>query len=166
MARRRAAQPTFERMFYRGERTRPAAVMGTSERFVDVNFADLYAGRIFSAQEVLRRRPLAVIGYGPYPGSASRRGASTRSTSGCGSARTSSPSSVWWTSGPPPALQPWRDDFVIIPYTVFRKQFGNERVPARTVRRHAIRDRCGPRESVTREEAMQEVEAIIASDTA
>ena len=28
-------------MFYRGERTRPAAIMGTSERFVDVNFAKL-----------------------------------------------------------------------------------------------------------------------------
>ena len=37
-------QPTVERMFYQGERTRPSAIMGTSERFVDVNFAKLCAG--------------------------------------------------------------------------------------------------------------------------
>ena len=49
-------QPTMERVFYRGERTRPSAVMGTSERFVDVNFATLQAGRIFTEQEVRRRR--------------------------------------------------------------------------------------------------------------
>ena len=57
----------MERMFYRGERTRPAAIMGTSERFVDVNFAKLLAGRVFTEQEVERaRRSVAVIGYGPY----------------------------------------------------------------------------------------------------
>jgi putative ABC transport system permease protein len=41
--------PTLERMFYQGERTRPSAVMGTSERFVDVNFARLLASRCFSS---------------------------------------------------------------------------------------------------------------------
>src|SRR5262245_46868548 len=41
--------PTLERMFYKGERTRPSAIMGTSERFVDVNFAKMLAGRVFTA---------------------------------------------------------------------------------------------------------------------
>ena len=45
-------QPTQQRLFYRGERTRPNQVIGTTERFVDVNFAKLFAGRIFTEQEV------------------------------------------------------------------------------------------------------------------
>ena len=52
--RRRRRSRRMERMFYRGERTRPAAIMGTSERFVDINFAKLLAGRVFTEQEVQR----------------------------------------------------------------------------------------------------------------
>src|SRR4029450_2977446 len=59
-------QPTQQRLFYRGERTRPNQVFGTTERFVDVNFAKLFAGRVFTEQEVIRRRNVAVIGFGPY----------------------------------------------------------------------------------------------------
>ncbi len=59
-------QPTQERIFYKGERTRPVAIMGTSERFVDVNFAKMFAGRTFTEQEVERRKAVAVIGFGPY----------------------------------------------------------------------------------------------------
>ena len=59
-------QPTMERVFYRGERTRPAAVIGSTERFVEINFAKMLAGRMFTEQEVARRRAVMVIGYGPY----------------------------------------------------------------------------------------------------
>ena len=55
-----------ERMFYRGQRTRPAPIMGTTERYVDINFAKMEAGRSFTEQEVVRGRRVAVIGYGPY----------------------------------------------------------------------------------------------------
>ena len=58
-------QPTQQRLFYRGERTRPNQIFGTTERFVHVNFAKMFAGRIFTEQEVIRRRNVAVIGYGP-----------------------------------------------------------------------------------------------------
>ena len=46
----------IERMFYRGERTRPTPIMGTTERYVDINFAKMYAGRSFTEQEVARAR--------------------------------------------------------------------------------------------------------------
>ncbi len=58
-------QPTMERVFYRGERTRPSAVFGSTERFVEINFAKMLAGRMFTEQEVARRRAVMVIGYGP-----------------------------------------------------------------------------------------------------
>jgi putative ABC transport system permease protein len=51
-----AGQPTQERIFYHGQRTQPLVIMGTSETFVDVNFAKIVAGRSFTEQEVRRRR--------------------------------------------------------------------------------------------------------------
>src|SRR5688500_7236973 len=40
-------QPTMERIFYRGERTKLLSIMGTTDRFVEVNFAKIVAGRTF-----------------------------------------------------------------------------------------------------------------------
>ena len=46
--------PSMERMFYRGQRTRPAPIMGTTEQYVEINFAKMHAGRSFTEQEVAR----------------------------------------------------------------------------------------------------------------
>ena len=154
-------QPTLERMFYRGERTRPSAIMGTSERFVDVNFAQLYAGRVFSQQEVERRRRLAVIGYGPYQalfegrgidpiGKHIRIGALDYAVVGVIGKR---PAAGGFSLG--------QDDFAIIPYTAFRKQFGNERIRRGPFGGQAAMIAVVPRDDVSREEAMREVEAVM-----
>ena len=153
--------PTMERMFYKGERTRPSAVMGTSERFVDVNFARMLAGRVFTAQEVERRRQLAVIGYGPYQalferrgidpiGKAIRVGALEYTVIGVIDKR---PAAGGFSLG--------QDDFAIIPYTAFRKQFGNERIRRGPMGGQAVMIAVVPREDVSREDAMREVEAVM-----
>ncbi|MGE0464499.1 MAG: ABC transporter permease, partial [Vicinamibacterales bacterium] len=154
-------QPTMERMFYEGERTRPAAVMGTSERFVDVNFATMFAGRTFTEQEVLRRRRVAVIGYGPYQalfeprgidpvGKRIRIGALDYTVIGVVDKR---PAAGGFSLG--------QDDFAIIPYTAFRKQFGSERVRTGPFGGQAVMIAVVPHENATREDAMREVEAIM-----
>jgi putative ABC transport system permease protein len=154
-------QPTMERMFYQGERTRPAAIMGTSERFVDVNFADLYAGRMFTEQEVLRRRRVAVIGYGPYQALFEARGmdpvnkririgALDYTVVGVVDKR---PAAGGFSLG--------QDDFAIIPHTAYRKQFGNERIRRGPFGGQAAMIAVVPREDVTREDAMREVEAVM-----
>jgi putative ABC transport system permease protein len=151
----------MERMFYKGERTRPSAVMGTSERFVDVNFAKMLAGRVFTAQEVERRRQLAVIGYGPYQalferrgidpiGKAIRVGALEYTVIGVIDKR---PAAGGFSLG--------QDDFAIIPYTAFRKQFGNERIRRGPMGGQAVMIAVVPREDVSREDAMREVEAVM-----
>ena len=153
--------PTMERMFYKGERTRPSAVMGTSERFVDVNFAKMLAGRVFTAQEVERRRQLAVIGYGPYQalferrgidpiGKAIRVGALEYTVIGVIDKR---PAAGGFSLG--------QDDFAIIPYTAFRKQFGNERIRRGPMGGQAVMIAVVPRDDVSREDAMREVEAVM-----
>src|SRR5688500_9630858 len=54
------SQESVQRIFYRSERTRPMAIMGTTERYVEINFAKMYAGRSFTQQEVQRARQVAV----------------------------------------------------------------------------------------------------------
>lgn len=154
-------QPTMERMFYRGERTRPAAVMGTSELFVDVNFASMMAGRVFTEQEVSRRRQVAVLGYGPYEalfeqrgidpiGKRIRIGALEYTVIGVVNKR---PAAGGFSLG--------ENDFAIIPYTAFRRQFGNERVRRGPFGGVPAMIAVVPRDDVSRDDAMREVESIM-----
>lgn len=154
-------QPTTERIFYRGERTRPVAVLGTTEKYVEVNFAKMFAGRSFTAQEVLRNRAVAVIGYNAYDalfgkrgidpiGKQVRIGAIEYTVLGVVDKR---PAMGGFSLG--------QDDFAIVPYGTYRKQFGNERVrrgpfggmPAMIV--------VVPREGVDRAEAIRDIETIM-----
>lgn len=154
-------QPTTERVFYRGQRTRPGAVIGSSERFVDVNFAKMLAGRVFTEQEVERRRAVVVLGFGPYQalfesrgldpiGKMVRVGAVEYMVVGVIGKR---PAAGGFSLG--------QDDFALIPYTAFRKQFGNERVRRGPFGAAGGMIAVVPQESVTREEAMREVEAVM-----
>ncbi len=154
-------QPVQQRIFYRGDRTRPVGVFGTTERFVDVNFAKMFAGRVFTEQEVVRRRQVAVIGYGPYAalfaprgidpvGKVVRIGTVEYTVVGVIGKR---PSAGGFSLG--------QDDFAIIPYTAHRKQFGSERVRTGPFGGVGGMIAIVPLESAGREEAMREVESIM-----
>jgi len=67
------SQDSVQRVFYRGERTRPLPILGTTERYVEINFASMFSGRSFTQQEVQRARPVAVIGYSVYDGLFAKR---------------------------------------------------------------------------------------------
>ncbi len=155
-------QPTQERVFYRGQRTQPVVVFGASEAYVDVNFAKIVLGRSITAQEVERRRNVAVIGYGPYEalfersgldpiGKKVRIGAIEYTIVGVIGKR---PSAGGFGLG--------QDDFVFIPYTSFRKQFGSERAqaPGRFGGVSAM-IAVVPHDWVTRDDALREVEEIM-----
>jgi putative ABC transport system permease protein len=118
--------PTMERVFYRGERTKMIAVMGTTDRFVEINFVNLVAGRSFTDTEVQRRKALAVLGSGPYESLFEKKGIDP-----IGKKVRVGP--VEYTVVGVMAKRPGlgglntgQDDFVIIPHTTFRKQFGSE----------------------------------------
>lgn len=154
-------QPTTERVFYGSQRTRPAQIIGTSEQFLEVNFGNMFAGRMFSVQEVERRRRVTVIGYGPYKalfeprridpiGKQVRLGAIAYTIVG--------------VIGPRPSVGGFttqQDDFAIVPYTAYRKQFGSEKIRSGPFGGVGGMIAVVPHESVTREEAMREVEAIM-----
>jgi putative ABC transport system permease protein len=154
-------QPTMERVFYRNERTQPIVIMGTSEAFVDVNFAKIIAGRSFTEQEVLHRRAVAVIGYGPYEalfekkgidpiGKKARFGAIEYTIVGVIGKR---PSAGGFSLG--------QDDFAIIPFTTHRRQFGSERVRTGPMGGRSAMIAVVPHEWASQQEAMREVEEIM-----
>ena len=154
--------PTQARIVYGNERTAPQAVMGASESYVDVNFATMRLGRSMTQQEVLRRRAVTVLGYGPYEalflnrgidpvGKQVRIGANRYTVVGVIDKRPSLGGGI----GPSP------DDFAIIPYTAYRKQFGNERVRGGQFGAASVMIAVVPHESASREDAMREVEAVM-----
>jgi len=59
-------QNSQERVYYRSGRTRQLAVIGSTEKFGDVNFVPVEYGRFFTASEVEHRRRVVVLGYNPY----------------------------------------------------------------------------------------------------
>ena len=153
------SQESIQRIFYKGERTRPMGIIGTTERYVDINFAKMFAGRSFSEQEVQRARQVAVVGYGVHEALFEKRGIDPigKPVRVGGAEYT-----VIGVVGkrPAPGGFSGADDFAIIPYTAFRKQFGSEK-----------RDRGPfgipvmiavlPKDGVSREETMTELETIM-----
>jgi putative ABC transport system permease protein len=154
-------QPTLERIFYRSDRTRPTLVLGTSESYVDVNAATLLSGRPFTAQEVQRNRPVAMLGFGPYQalfekrgidaiGKQVRVGAIQYTIIGVVDKRPS-PGGV--------GLSP--DDFISIPYGAYRKQFGNESIRSGPFGGMPAMLVVVPRENASRADTLLELEAIM-----
>ena len=155
-------QPTMERVFYRGDRTKAVSVMGTTDRFVDINFATLVAGRSFTDAEVQRRKALTVLGYGPYEslfekkgldpiGKKVRIGAIEYTVIGVMGKR---PGIGGFNTG--------QDDFALIPYTAHRKQFGAEtRRTGGPFGSPAAMIAVVPRDGATRDQLLYEVEEIM-----
>jgi putative ABC transport system permease protein len=155
--------PTMERVFYRGERTKQIAVMGTTEKFVDINFVNLVAGRSFTDTEVQRRKALAVLGYGPYESLFEKKGLDPIGKKVRVGAVEYTVVGVMGKRPGIGGLNAGQDDFVIIPHTTFRRQFGSER--------RSMGGPFGggpgamiatvPREGYTRDQMLAEVEEIM-----
>jgi putative ABC transport system permease protein len=154
--------PTQERVFYRGEKTKLLAVMGVTENFADISFLKLHAGRFFTAAEVERRRNVVVLGQTPYQalfaqegldpiGKKVRVGAIEYTVLGVTGKR---PAAGGFNLG--------QDDFVVIPETTYRKQFGIRMVrgPGGAVHQ-SLMIAAIPREGATREQLISEVEEIM-----
>jgi putative ABC transport system permease protein len=153
------SQEAMQRVFYKGERTRPIGIVGTTERYVDINFAKMASGRTFTQQEVQRGRAVAVVGYGVFEGLFQKRGIDPIG-------KPVRIGNVEYTvigvigKRPSPGGFSGADDFAIIPYTAFRKQFGSEK-RQRGPFGIPVMIAVLPKEGVSREETMREVETIM-----
>jgi putative ABC transport system permease protein len=154
-------QPTMERVFYRNERTQPVPIMGTSEAFVDVNFAKIIAGRSFTEQEVDHRRATAVLGYGPYEALFEKKGMDPIGKKVRLGAVEYTVIGVIGKRPGAGGLRLGQDDFVIIPYTTWRRQFGSERIRTGPMGGRSAMIAVVPHEWATQEETMREVEQVM-----
>jgi putative ABC transport system permease protein len=150
---------TQQRIFWRNERTKPMLVLGSTARFADVNFVKLESGRFFNDGEVQHRRPVVVLGWAPaqalFPnvdplGKEVRIGAVRYTVIGALGKRPA-----------PAGISGDQDDFVVIPYSTYQKQFGvrqdrGSAAPSRDVMIAVV-----PRDDATREETMSQVEQIM-----
>jgi putative ABC transport system permease protein len=146
------------RIFYRNQRTTPMPVMGTTEAWPYAVQLPLELGRFFTSGEVQRRARVVVLGQGPadvlFPnvdplGKQVRVGFEEYEVIGVLAKR------------PSPGFNIGADDFVVVPFTTYARQYGIrpnviERGSFRSVMIAAV-----PREGVSREQAMREVEEIM-----
>ncbi len=151
--------PTQERVYYRNQRTKQINVLGTTERWPDVVRVPLAAGRFFTSGEVERRRNVVVLGQTAvqalFPnqdavGKIVRLGIVEYEVVGVADKRPS-----------PGGFDFGVDDFVVIPQTTYQKQFG---IRAQQMGRGEMRSiviSAVPREGVSREVAMREVEQVM-----
>ena len=153
--------PTQTRVFYGNDRTKLLAVLGATENFAQINFLDLQAGRFFTEGEVSRRRNVVVLGQTPYEalfgasaadpiGKRVRVGAVEYTVVGVVGKR---PSAGGFDLG--------QDDFVVIPETTYRKQFGIQIFRQGNLTHQSVLIAVAPRVDSARTSLLAEVEEIM-----
>jgi putative ABC transport system permease protein len=154
--------PTQRPVSYRGERTRPSVVFGTTEHFAEGSRVPMLEGRFFNGTEVQYRKNVAVLGNAPCEllfasrgidpiGKTVRVGADRFEVVGVFDKR---PSAGGFNLG--------QDDFVVIPYTAYQRIFGLNAV---RVRRGAmvvpIQIAVVPRDGVSIDAAIADVTRVM-----
>ena len=162
-----AGPPTQERVFYRDQRSREMVILGTTEHFAVGTALNLTAGRFFTGTEVQHRRNVVVLGQTPYQalfgesgldpiGKLVRVGAERYTVIGVFEPR---PAVGGFNAG--------QDDFVVIPYTSYQRQFGLRGVTVgrggRSSQIVAMQIAAVPREGVPQETAIAEVQRVMRS---
>jgi len=153
--------PTQARVFYRNDRTKLLAVLGATQNFASINFLELQAGRFFTEAEVSRRRNVVVLGQTPYQalfgqaatdpaGKKVRIGAAEYTVVGVVGKR---PSAGGFDLG--------QDDFVVIPETTYRKQFGIQIFGRGGATHQSVLIAVAPRVDEARQALLAEVEEIM-----
>ena len=159
------APPTQERVFYRNLRTRPLMTIGTTENFAVGTELGVVFGRFFNGTEVQYQKNVVVLGQTPYQalfqasgtdpiGKMVRVGAERYTVIGVFDKR---PGIGGFNTG--------QDDFVVIPYTRYQRQFGLNGI---TIGRRGVRGTVIPiqiavvaREGVPLPEAIADVQRIM-----
>ena len=147
-----------ERLTYTGAATKRMRIMGASASYAQTNSIPVEFGRIFSQAEVDRRRNVVVLGHAPgttlFPatdpiGKQVRIGKAQYTVVGVFGKR---PNPMGGT-GP--------DEFAIIPHTTWLKVYGADSLRIFGIVHRDVSIVVIPREGVTQEAAMREVQEIM-----
>ena len=114
--------PTFERLYYRSERSKEISVLGSTANYPDVFNIDVVEGRFFTPGETRRQASVIVLGQtvaqAMFPqvdpiGKRVRLGDTRYTVAG-----------VLGPTPSPGGFNMGQDDMVVIPHTSYAKQFG------------------------------------------
>ena len=152
---------TLERAYYRGERTKQLAVVGTTEQFAEASFATLSMGRFFTEAEVRHRRRVLLLGDSPYQALFAKAGIDPIN-------KKIRLGAIEFTVIGVFAKRPGmnaggnQDDLVIIPHSAHEVMFASDATRRRGMPgQPSATIMVVPRPNATREEALAEVEQIM-----
>jgi putative ABC transport system permease protein len=149
-----------EPVVYEGRRTTRQQIIGSTERFADVNSIALRAGRLFTEGEVSRRRKVIVLGYNSYQALFEAEGIDP-----VGKRVRIGPHefTVIGALAQRPSTLGDQDGFVLIPLSTFNVVYGDRRQqgPGGVTMAQSAMIAIVPRPTATREQAMAEVEEIM-----
>jgi putative ABC transport system permease protein len=147
------------RAFYKNEKTKQMPIVGTTDRYPEVNALTVVAGRYFSGSEVEHRRNVVVLGDTPALalftgvdpiGKKIRLGPALFTVVGVLGKRLS-----------PGGLDMGADNLALIPTTAYAKTFGLSRFRWGKNTWAPVMIACVPRDEFTREQAMGEIQEIM-----
>jgi putative ABC transport system permease protein len=154
--------PTQQRVFYKGQKSKPIVVFGTTENFAEGTRIPILDGRFFNGTEVQYRKNVVALGNTPYqllfaPSGTNPLGKTVR----VGNERfevvgvfDKRPAAGGFNLG--------QDDFVVIPYTAYQRIFGLKPVRiSRTATMLPIQIALVPREGISQATAMADVERVM-----
>jgi putative ABC transport system permease protein len=148
-----------ERVYYRNQKTKPLQVFGTEDSYPRLTRIPVDMGRYFTQIEVQRRKNVIVIGQGPFLalfpnedpiGKKVRLGLSQYEVVGVMGKRPS-----------PGGFDVGADDIAFIPETTYQKQFALRATNFGRGEMRAVLIGALPREGVTRDQAIKEVEQVM-----
>ncbi len=151
--------PRLDRIVYERSRTKMMPVVGASENFAIVNHISVEMGRPFTETEVRHGRPVVVLGNAPYQalfqhvdplGKEVRIGNGRFRVVGVLGRRPS-----------PGGFDVGQDEFVIIPYTSYARQYGMRPGRIHGQEHLDVTVVVVPKESVERDPAVREVEKLM-----
>ena len=153
-----------QRVFYKNLKTRPVIVLGTSEFFAEGTRIPFQMGRFFNGTELQYRKNVVVLAYGPYQrlfeetgidpiGKSVRIGSERFEVVGAFGKRPT-----------PGGFNVNADDFVVMPHTTYQRVYGMRVARIDNMGSlSSIQISVVPREGVSAETAMKEVEIIMRS---
>jgi putative ABC transport system permease protein len=148
-----------DRVYYRDQKSKMLAILGTTERWPSVVRLPLESGRFFTSGEVQRHMNVVVLGQTPFValfpsqdpvGKTVRLGREAYQVVGVFAKRPS-----------PGGFSIGADDFVVIPETTYQKQYGINAVNMGRGLFRPISISAVPREGTPRGQGLQEVETVM-----
>jgi putative ABC transport system permease protein len=156
------AGATFERVFYRDQKTKPLTIFGTTELFAEGTRVPFRSGRYFNGTEVQFRANVCVLGYTAYKKLFEDNGFDPmEKTVRIGSHRYTVVGAFDKRANGGGFLNN-ADDFVAIPFTTYERVYGLKAVRAfRTGTTMPIQIAVIPREGVSQTAALADVERVM-----